>query len=179
MHRYCYRDGLAIGEQHSYNTTCQFPQVPVRLPAGNYYIGAIVTCPIDYSIENNTGYDKATLQIVHPAGYIYGQMKYKTQLPIRYARVKVFSDDNNGNPLDDRVIGQTNTNGNGIYGLIIPDDANSINKIILRFFLRQQGESIRKLQAIFARLEMLYSTRPIRSKALFVRILIILLCVLI
>jgi hypothetical protein len=133
------REGLAVGGQHSYNTTCQFPQVPIRLPAGNYYIGAIVTCPIDYSIENNTGYDKTTLQIVHPAGYIYGKMKYKTQLPIRYAGVKVFSEDNNGNPLDDRVIGQTNTDDNGLYNLIIPDDANSTNKIYIKVFSEGVG----------------------------------------
>jgi hypothetical protein len=126
------REALAAGAQHSYNTTCQFPQVPLGLPAGDYYIGIIVTCPIDYFRENNTGYDMSTCQVVHPAGLIYGQTRYRTQIPIRYAQVKIFAGNNNNISPNDRIIGQTYTNSNGIYSVIIPEDINNAAKIYVK-----------------------------------------------
>lgn len=132
---YVNRSGLAAGEQHSYETTCQFP---LNMPAGNCYIGIIVTCPKDYDPANNVGRDNATVEIVHPAGYVCGQMKYqdrwRREHPIRYALVEIYEDDNNDNPLDDRVIGQTYTDHNGNYGVIVLNDDQSGQDIYVKVF---------------------------------------------
>ncbi len=132
---YVNRSGLAAGEQHSYETTCQFP---FNIPAGNYYIGIIVTCPKDYDPADNVGDDNTTVELVHPAGYVCGQMKYQDRWsrkhPIRYALVKIYEDDNNNNPLDDRVIGQTYTDHNGTYGVIVLNDDQSGQDIYVKVF---------------------------------------------
>jgi hypothetical protein len=132
---YVNRSGLAAGEQHSYETTCQFP---FNIPAGNYYIGIIVTYPKDYDPADNVGDDNTTVELVHPAGYVCGQMKYQDRWsrkhPIRYALVKIYEDDNNNNPLDDRVIGQTYTDHNGTYGVIVLNDNQSGQDIYIKVF---------------------------------------------
>jgi hypothetical protein len=132
---YVNRSGLAPGEQHSYNTTCQFPP---NMPAGYYHIGIIITCPKEYDPANNVGSDNATVELVHPAGYICGQMRYKDkrdqQHPIRYALVKICEADNNYDPLDDPVIGQTHTGSGGYYSLTVLNDAGSDRQIYVKVF---------------------------------------------
>jgi hypothetical protein len=71
---YVDRDGLAPGQQHSYETTFL---IPYNIPAGNYYISAIVTCPTESDLMNNTDCSEDTIELVHPAGYVCGQMLYQ------------------------------------------------------------------------------------------------------
>jgi len=132
---YVNRSGLAAGAQHSYDTTCQFPP---NMPAGNYHIGIIITCPQEYDPANNVGCDSATVELVHPAGYICGRMQYKDRRnqehPIRYALVKICEADNNDDPLDDPVIQQTHTDHNGNYGAIVLNAGGSGQKIYVKVF---------------------------------------------
>jgi hypothetical protein len=133
---YVDRDGLAPGEQHSYETTFH---VPFNLAAGNYYIGAIITCPRESDLANNAGCSEATIELAHPAGYVCGQMQYQPRdrsigLPIRYALVEVYDADDNEDPLDDRVIGNTHTDQNGNYGIIVLNDQMSSQNIYVKVF---------------------------------------------
>jgi hypothetical protein len=133
---YVERDGLAPGEQHSYETTLQ---IPFRIAAGNYHIGAIITCPIGSYFAENSGCSEETIELVHPAGYVCGQMLYQTrewhqEWPIRYALVEVYDADDNEDPLDNRVIGQTHTDQNGNYGVIIANDEESGQNIYVKVF---------------------------------------------
>jgi len=130
---YANRDGLAPGAQHSYETTCQFP---INLPTGEFYVGSIVTYAKDDDPTNNTGLDTAAIDVVHPGAYVCGRVdyqdKYKNRHPIRYAHVGVYAEDNNNNPLDDHLLGQTHTVHNGDYGLILPEDQNWGNDIYVK-----------------------------------------------
>jgi uncharacterized membrane protein len=133
---YVERDGLAPGEQHSYETTLR---IPFRIAAGNYHIGAIITCPIGSDFAENSGCSEETIELVHPAGYVCGQMLYQTrewhqEWPIRYALVEVYDADDNEDPLDNRVIGQTHTDQNGNYGVIIANDEESSQNIYVKVF---------------------------------------------
>jgi len=132
---YVSRSGLTPGEQHSYNTVCQFPP---NITVGNYYIGLIVTCPNDSNGVNNKGFNGSTVALIHPAGYVCGQVKYQDinyrEHAVRYALIKIYDDDNNGNPLDDAVIGQTHTDHNGNYGTIALNAGGSGQKIYVKVF---------------------------------------------
>lgn len=130
---YVDRTGLAPGQQHSYETTCR---LPVNTPAGDCYIGIIITCPKDYDTTNDVGRASTTVEVVHPAGYVCGRATYKDkrnqEQPIRYALVQVHAEDNNNDPLDDPLLGQTHTNGEGLYGLILANDGNSGRDIYVK-----------------------------------------------
>jgi hypothetical protein len=133
---YVERDGLAPGQQHSYETTLR---IPFRIAAGNYHIGAIITCPAGSDFAENSGCSKGTIELVHPAGYVCGQMLYLTrewhqEWPIRYALVKVYDADDNEDPLDDRIIVQTHTDLNGNYGVIMANDKKSSRNIYVKVF---------------------------------------------
>ena len=123
---YVKRSGLAAGEKDSYETTCP---VPFSIAAGSYYIGIIITCRDEYDPTNNVGRDDGSVQLVHPPGYVCGQVQYRYRSmwgalhPIRYALVEIHADDNNNDPLDDRLIGQTHTDNNGDYGIVLTDQA--------------------------------------------------------
>ncbi len=138
---YVDRNGLAPGEQHSYETTNWFP---FNIAAGNYYIGAIVTCPRGSDFPNNTGCSEETIELVHPAGYVCGQMLYqdrewRQEHPIRYALVEVYDADDNEDPLDDRVIGKTHTDHNGNYGVAVLNDETSSQNIYVKVFTESAG----------------------------------------
>ena len=138
---YVDRDGLSPGEQHSYETTFR---IPFNISVGNYYIGAIVTCPKGYDFPNNTGCSEATIELVHPAGYVCGQMLYQSRWarrehPIRYALVEVYDADDNEDPLDDRVIGKTHTDHNGNYGVTVLNDETTSQNIYVKVFSESAG----------------------------------------
>lgn len=130
------RGELAPGEQHSYDTTYQ---IPFNIVPGSYYIGIIITCRDEYDPTNNVGRDDASVQLVHPAGYVCGQMLYQARdrgkvFPIRYALVEVYDADDNEDPLDDRVIGKTHTDPNGNYGVTVLNDETSSQNIYVKVF---------------------------------------------
>jgi len=138
---YVDRGGLAPGRQHSYETTYR---IPFNIAAGNYYIGAIITCPKGSDLANNTGCSEATIELVHPAGYVCGQMLYQSreghqEYPIRYALVEVYDADDNEDPLDDRVIGKTYTDHNGNYGVAVLNDETSSQNIYVKVFTESAG----------------------------------------
>jgi hypothetical protein len=117
------RNALQPGEQHSYNTTFKFPP---NIPAANYYVGIKITCQGDSNLENNSGYDNETLGIIHPANYVCGNVKYDYQnnsvQPVRYALLKVYD---KNSATSNREIGQTITDENGNYGVVVLYDGNS------------------------------------------------------
>jgi hypothetical protein len=82
------------------------------------------------------GRGTATVEVLHPAGYVCGQATYQDkrnqEQPIRYALVEVHAEDNNNDPLDDPLLGQTHTNGEGLYGLILANDGNSGRDIYVK-----------------------------------------------
>jgi hypothetical protein len=130
------RDGLLPGQQHSYETVFQ---TPFNIAAGNYYIGAIITCPTGSDFAENSGCSEETIELVHPAGYVCGQMLYQTrewsqELPIRYALVEVYDADDNDDPLDDRLIGKTHTDSNGNYAVTVLNDETSRQDIYVKVF---------------------------------------------
>lgn len=130
---YVDRGGLAPGQQHSFNTFCR---LPLNVPAGDCYIGIVVTCPKDYDTTNNADRGSATVEVVHPAGYVCGRADYEDkrsqEQPIRYALVEVYAEDNNNDPLDDSLLGQTHTDQDGIYALILANDGNSGRDIYVK-----------------------------------------------
>jgi hypothetical protein len=132
---YVNRSGLPPSEQHSYNTTCQLPS---NLVTGHYYIGIIVTCANDNDTANNTGYDATTVELVHPPGFVCGQIKYQDRdgrdHPVRYSRLDVYEADKNDNSLDDRLIAQTHTDGSGNYGIILQNAGQSGREIYVKVF---------------------------------------------
>ena len=137
---YVNRSGLAPGEQHSYKTTCR---LPVNVPEGDYYIGIIVTCPEDYDRANDFGRDTTTIELVHPPGYVCGRANYTDRWhyehPIRYALVEIYADDNNNDPLDNRLIGQTHTDNNGDYGVVVLSDENGGHDIYVKVLAEAVG----------------------------------------
>jgi hypothetical protein len=130
---YVMRDGLAPGAQHSYETTCQ---LPINIPAGKFYIGSMITYAKDDDPANNTGLDIGPINLVHPAGYVYGRADYldtyKKRHPIRYACVGVYAEDNNGDPQDDILLGQTHTNPDGDYAVTLPSDEQGAGDIYVK-----------------------------------------------
>ena len=132
---YVERDGLEAGEQHSYNTTCQFP---LNIPAGVYYIGIIVSNATDYSFSNNTGFGRTQITLVHPPNYVCGRVDYRDinykYHPVRYARINIYDRNYPNSSLDGRIIGQTYTDLNGTYGTVVINDANSTDQIYLKVF---------------------------------------------
>ena len=133
---YVEREGLAPGQQHSYETTCL---IPSNLIMGNYYIGAIITCPIGSGMMTNTGCSEETFELVISGGDVSGQMLYiaralRIEFPIRYARVEVYDADDNEDPNDDRVIGRTHTNQDGNYAVVVLNDEMSSQNIYVKVF---------------------------------------------
>jgi hypothetical protein len=126
---------LAAGEQHNHETMCSFP---FNIPPGNYHIGIIVTSEDEYDPANNVGRNAATVGLAHPAGYVCGQVQYQykwnwdRRFPVRYALVEIYEDDNNNDPLDDRLIGQTHTDRNGNYAITVIDDDNRGHDIYVK-----------------------------------------------
>jgi hypothetical protein len=115
---YAERAGLAPGQQHSYETTCQLPPY---LPVGNCYIGAIVTSPDDGRADNDGGRIETPVTVIHPAGYVCGQVLYKDrpgrQHPVRYAQVEIYEgQDEPGDP----EIARTHTDASGYFGMVMP-----------------------------------------------------------
>lgn len=133
---YVEREGLAPGQQHSYETTCL---IPYDLIMGNYYIGAIITCPIGYGMAINTRCSEETFELVISGGDVSGQMLYiaralRIEFPIRYARVEVYDADDNDDPLDDRMIGRTYTDKDGNYNVVVLNDEMSNQNIYVKVF---------------------------------------------
>ena len=114
------RNALGGGDSYYTNHNCYFPST---VPAGNYYIGVIVTCSNDSSSGNNTGYDSSTIKVIPPDVNVHGRMGYRDRNngyhPIRYALVKVIDVDPFFNP--DDVI-ETYTDSDGYYGLTFPNN---------------------------------------------------------
>ena len=133
---YVERDGLAPGQQHSYETTCL---IPYNLIMGNYYIGAIITCPIGFGMAKNTGCSEDTIDLVISGGNVSGQMFYITRdygqvHPIRYALVEVYDADGNEDPNDDRVVGRTHTDKDGNYNVVVLNYEMSSQNIYVKVF---------------------------------------------
>jgi hypothetical protein len=131
------RDALGAGKQHSYNTSFNIPK---NYPEGTFYIGIIVTCPEESDKSNNVGYCESVMELTYPAGYVCGQMKYQDRLrvlhPIRYSLVEIYEVDHNQDPLDDRVLGQTHTDHNGNYGVVILNEPQVSENIYVRVFTK-------------------------------------------
>ncbi len=61
------RSSLAAGSTHYYFTSASLPS---DIPAGNYYIGLIVSCSNDFITSNNKGYDSGPITVWEgPSGY--------------------------------------------------------------------------------------------------------------
>jgi len=137
------RNGLAPGEQHSYETTCSFPR---NIPLGTYFIGAIAVCSNDENPGNNRAYDGIKVRIavpVVPPGSLSGQMNYQDrdggQHPIRYALIEIYDADNNDDPLDDRLIGQTHTDHNGNYNITVTTTGAGGQELYVKVFTKSFG----------------------------------------
>jgi hypothetical protein len=137
---YVNRDGLPAGQQDSYNTTCRLPS---NLATGHYYIGIIVTCANDNDTSNNVGYDATPVELVHPPGFVCGQITYKSRderdYPVRYAHVDIFAADNDDDPLDDPLIAQTHTDEYGNYGVTVPKSTQGASNIYVRVLTEGVG----------------------------------------
>ncbi len=129
------RNALQPGEQHSFDMTCQ---LPVYVPAGQCYIGGILTTTNDGNALNNTGMDKTPVTVVHPPGYVCGRVTYEDIAawphPIRYARVKICTTDSDNNPLNDRVLAETATDGDGNFGVVLAPDPTAGPLIHVKVF---------------------------------------------
>jgi hypothetical protein len=133
---YVEHEGLAPGQQHSYETTCLIPH---NLIMGNYYIGAIITYPIGSGMVINAICSEETFELVLSGGNVSGQMLYITrdlrrEFPIRYARVEVYEADNNDDPLDDSMIGKTYTDQDGNYNVVVLNNEISSQNIYVKVF---------------------------------------------
>jgi hypothetical protein len=132
---YAQRPGLTSGKQDSFDVTCQ---LPAYLPPGACYIGAIVTCAADKRSGNNTGCDETPLTIVHPPGYVCGRATYADTSawihPIRYARVKIYNADTDTDPLNDRLLAETATDGDGNFGVVLVHEQTSGPQIYVKVF---------------------------------------------
>jgi len=133
---YVEREGLAPSQQHSYETTCL---IPYNLAVGNYYIGAIITCPIGSDEAKISRCSEETFELVQSGGSVSGQMLYiaralRIEFPIRYARVEVYDADDNDDPLDDRMIGRTYTDKDGNYSVVVLNDEMSSQNIYVKVF---------------------------------------------
>ncbi|MCP4452930.1 MAG: hypothetical protein GY809_15820 [Planctomycetes bacterium] len=131
---YVDRDSLEPGGQHSYNTTVTFP---INIREESYYIGVIVqSSQLELGLKNNKVCSEATVHIVPSARYVSGKVQYRNfgDYPVRYARVEIYEDDHNANPLDDHVILETNTDHDGYYGILLPDRVYEGQKIHVRVF---------------------------------------------
>ncbi len=131
---------LAAGEEDSYETTFR---VPFSIPADHYYVGIIVTSWDESDAKNNVGRSAEPIELVHPSGTLCGHIQYKyspstnwayrnNTYPIRCALVQVFEADNNEDPLDDPLVGQTATDPNGNYAIILSDDENRHGNIYIK-----------------------------------------------
>ena len=134
---YVERAGLAPGQQHSYETTCQLPPY---VPAGDCYVGAIITCADDGRTQNNTGHDDTTVPLVHPVGYVCGRVQYKHRtveaFSVRYAQVEIYEGyDEPGDP----ELARTYTNGDGYFGVVIPPEDQQARPVFVK--VRAQGVS--------------------------------------
>lgn len=133
---YVEREGLAPGQQHSYETTCLIPD---NLIMGNYYIGAVITCPIGSGMAINARCSEEKFELVLSGGNVSGQMLYTTRdygqvHPIRYALVEVYDADDNEDPNDDRVIGRTHTDKDGNYNVVVLNYEMSSQNIYVKVF---------------------------------------------
>jgi len=133
---YVEREGLAPGQQHSYETTCL---IPYNLTIGNYYVGAIITCPIGTDMAKNTKCSEETIELVQSGSCVSGQMLYlnrdrRIEFPIRYALVEVYDADDNEDPNDDRVIGRTHTDKDGNYNVVVLNYEMSSQNIYVKVF---------------------------------------------
>jgi len=126
---------LRPGGQSACDTTCRLPPY---FPEGSCYVGAVLTCQNDGYAGNNQAVDDTPITIVHAHGYVCGRIVYKDleswEHPVRYALVKVYDADDNNNPLDDRVIGETSTDQNGNYGVLILADSRSGQRVYIKAF---------------------------------------------
>ncbi|MHC4205351.1 MAG: COG1361 family protein [Planctomycetota bacterium] len=133
---YVEREGLSPDQQHSYETTCL---IPYNIAVGDYYIGAIITCPIGSDEAKITRCSEETIELVQSGGCVSGQMLYKTRdygrvFPIRYALVEVYDADDNEDPLDDRMIGRTHTDQDGNYTVVVLNYEMSSQNIYVKVF---------------------------------------------
>ena len=133
---YVEREGLAPGQQHSYETTYLIPH---NLIMGNYYIGAIITYPIGSDMVINARCSEETFELVLSGGNVSGQMLYLNrdrliEFPIRYALVKIYDADDNEDPNDDRVIGTTHTDKDGNYNVVVLNYETSSQNIYVKVF---------------------------------------------
>ena len=138
---YVDRSSLEPGAQHSTNTSCHFP---ANIREGTYYVGAIVQpSQLESDITNNKACSNVTVEVVPSARYVSGRMQYKNykRYPIRYARVKIYEDDHNTNPLDDHVIMETYTDHAGYFGILLPEAANDGQAIFVRVFAEGAEEA--------------------------------------
>ena len=123
------QSGLSAGEQHNFDTTCQFP---LNISMGNYYIGVIVACSNDIDAENDVMYDGGTIRIILPLDSVSGRLKYQDrdggEYPIRYALVKICD----GNT--DQLLEETYTDGNGNYSVRVANDGQSVQDIYVNVY---------------------------------------------
>lgn len=128
---------LAAGQQKDLAVTCR---LPLYVPTGACYVGAIVTSTGEANPRNNQAHDARGITVVHPAGYLCGQARCEDTSgwnhPIRYALVKVYGTDKNSDPTDDPVIGETFTDGDGNYGLRLPSAAAGGADVYVKVFTR-------------------------------------------
>ncbi len=126
---------LAPGEQRACGITCQ---LPLYSPEGKCYIGAIITCPSDPNPQNDCGVDGTAVTMMHPPGYVCGRITYRDLEnwvhPVRYALVRVYDVDGDNDPLDDRVVGETYTDQDGNYSILILMDEKSGRQVYVKAF---------------------------------------------
>jgi hypothetical protein len=117
------RDGLAVGGQDSFEVNCQ---LPVYVPQGDWYIGAMITCVNDGNGGNNDRTVDKPVKLVYPPLYVSGRVEYRDldsrPRPVRCALVRICDVGNADDPLDDRVIAETSTGVDGGYGVLVPAD---------------------------------------------------------
>ncbi|MBN2183245.1 MAG: hypothetical protein JW715_15145 [Sedimentisphaerales bacterium] len=130
------RVALLPNVQHSYSTTCKLPP---NIPTGDFYVGVIVTCPEDYDYMNNTDYDNSAVGGIHPSGYVCGRIEYRYSIyniPVRYASLEIYDNQNTESQVDDLIIGQTHTDHNGNYGVVVSDNVQGNNEIYVKVFTK-------------------------------------------
>ena len=131
------RSGLRAGQTDRYEATVR---APFSIPAGPCYIGLIVICPDEYDASNNVRRSTAPIELVHPPRYLCGHAQYKYNnfpmdqiyYPLRCARVQILESDNNQDPLDDRLLGQTHTDPNGNYAFTFSSDEEGNDRLYVK-----------------------------------------------
>lgn len=128
-------DALEKGAQRSHEAVCRLPSY---VPEGDCYVGAIVACTNDVTSSNDSGRDAAPVAVVHPPGYLCGRITYADmnggEHPVRYARIRAHSADDNSDPMDDSVIRETCTDADGNYGMLLPKDKSSSPLLYVKAF---------------------------------------------